>query len=43
MAGFDGFAPVEEIELLKVIDSLLIADGATDEFKSRFAFAYNRR
>jgi hypothetical protein len=29
---------VQESELPKVIDVLLVADGSTDEFKSRFQF-----
>jgi hypothetical protein len=37
-AGFDGFDRVQESELPKVIDVLLVADGSTDEFKSRFQF-----
>jgi hypothetical protein len=36
--AFDGFQRVEESELPKVIDALLVADGTTEEFKSRFRF-----
>jgi hypothetical protein len=38
MAAFDGFEPVPESELPKQIDTLLIADATSDEFKSRFHF-----
>jgi hypothetical protein len=38
LAIFDGFTPVEEVGLPKEIDTLLIADATTDEFKSRFKF-----
>lgn len=41
LALFDGFEPVEESALPKLIDALHIADASTDEFKSRFQF--NRR
>jgi hypothetical protein len=41
--GFDGFERVQEADLPKVIDALLVADGTTDEFKSRFAFAHDQR
>ncbi len=41
--GFDGFQRVEEGELPKVIDALLVADGTTEEFKSRFQFRHNVR
>src|SRR5262245_44775116 len=37
MAAFDGFEPVEESALPKVIDTLHIA-AITDEFKSLFEF-----
>lgn len=43
MAAFDGFEPVEESALPKVIDTLHIADSTTDEFKSRFEFRHNLR
>jgi hypothetical protein len=33
---FDGFAPVAESDLPRVIDSVLIADTTTSEFTSRF-------
>ena len=40
LALFDGFEPVEESALPKLIDVLLIADTSTDEFKSRFQFRH---
>ena len=43
LLGFDGFEPVAESDLPKVIDTLLIADATTDEFKSRFRFRHNER
>src|SRR5215475_12944548 len=39
--GFDGFQRVEESELPKVIDALLVADGTTEEFTSRFRFRHD--
>ena len=38
MAGLDGFTAIEEAELPKEIDTLLVADEASEEFKSRFRF-----
>ena len=38
LAGFDGFTAIEEAELPKEIDTLLVADGTSEEFKSRFRF-----
>jgi hypothetical protein len=38
MAMFDGFERVSEAGLPKIIDTLHIADAATDEFTSRFKF-----
>lgn len=38
LVGFDGFEAIQESELPKQIDTLLIADATTDEFKSRFRF-----
>jgi hypothetical protein len=43
MAAFDGFEPIEESALPKIIDTLHIADASTDEFKSRFEFKHNQR
>jgi hypothetical protein len=42
LSAFDGFAPVAESELPKEIDTLLIADATTEEFKSRFGFRGRR-
>jgi hypothetical protein len=41
LAAFDGFAPVADDELPKVIDTLHIADATKDPFKSRFVFRHN--
>jgi hypothetical protein len=38
LAEFDGFEGVTESELPKEIDTLLIADATTDQFKTRFRF-----
>lgn len=38
LAGFDGFTPVEESELPKEIDTVLIADQTKEPFRSRFRF-----
>jgi hypothetical protein len=36
--GFDGFEPVAEADLPKLIDTLLVADASREEFASRFKF-----
>ena len=36
LARFDGFTAIDEAELPKEIDTLLVADGTSEEFKSRF-------
>jgi hypothetical protein len=41
MAVFDGFEPVSEAALPKVVDSLLLAD--VNAFKLRFEFRHNKR
>jgi hypothetical protein len=38
LARFDGFTPVEESELPKEIDTVLIADQTKEPFRSRFRF-----
>jgi N-acetylglutamate synthase-like GNAT family acetyltransferase len=38
LAGLDGFTAIDEAELPKEIDTLLVADGTSEEFKSRFRF-----
>jgi hypothetical protein len=38
LQGFEGFTPVEESELPKEIDSVLIADQTKEPFRSRFRF-----
>ena len=35
---FDGFDPVTEQDLPQEIDTLLLAEGSSDEFTSRFKF-----
>jgi hypothetical protein len=42
MTGFDGFEIVSEDQLPKEIDTLHLADGTTDEFKSHFRFRGGR-
>jgi hypothetical protein len=41
MAAFDGFEPVEEAQVPKVIDSLHIGDA--NEINRRFEFRHNLR
>jgi hypothetical protein len=36
LAAFDGFETIEEAKLPKEIDTFLLADATTQEFKSRF-------
>jgi hypothetical protein len=43
LAPFDGFEPINDSELPKVIDTLHIADASTEEFKSRFTFRHRTR
>jgi len=43
LSAFDGFEEIEESNLPKEIDTLLIADGTTEEFKSRFRFKHKGR
>jgi hypothetical protein len=43
LAAFDGFDPLEESELPKVIDTVHIADTTKVEFKSRFSFRHSQR
>jgi hypothetical protein len=38
LAEFDGFDIVPESQLPNEIDTVLLADATTDEFKSRFRF-----
>ena len=40
LAVFDGFDYVSEAELPKKIDALLVAEGSSDEFTSRFKFKH---
>jgi hypothetical protein len=40
MALFDGFEPVEESALPKIVDTLLVADA--NAFAERFAFKHNQ-
>ena len=42
-ALFDGFEPVRENELPKVIDILHIADATKEPFSSRFKFRHRNR
>jgi hypothetical protein len=41
LAVFDGFEPVAEHDLPKVVDSLLVADA--NAFKERFEFKHNKK
>ena len=41
MSLFDGFDPVEETNLPKVVDSLLVADA--NAFGERFEFRHNQK
>jgi hypothetical protein len=41
-APFDGFERVQEAELPKEIDTLLVADATKEPFTSRFKFARRR-
>jgi hypothetical protein len=38
LASLDGFTAIDEAELPKEIDTLLVADGTSEEFKSHFHF-----
>jgi hypothetical protein len=38
LVHFDGFEPVDEKDLPKIIDTLHIAEGSSPEFTSRFEF-----
>ena len=40
---FDGFEPVPEDSLPKIIDTCLIADQTKEPFKSRFTFRHRTR
>jgi hypothetical protein len=42
LAPFDGFEPVEESELPKIIDTLHVADATKKPFKSRFRFSHEK-
>jgi hypothetical protein len=41
LAVFDGFEPVAEQDLPKMVDSLLVADA--NAFKERFEFKHNKK
>lgn len=42
LAPFDGFERVQEADLPKEIDSLLLADATKEPFTSRFKFKHRR-